>query len=141
MRFAILLLPLLELFSLIELGVRTSALTAVVYVLVTMLLGVAILQRQGRGMIERLRHGWDERAMGPEWLLDGMAMGIAGLLLIVPGIISDLAALILLIGPLRRRLARFLPGSRAESFEPERPLRSGETIEGVFRHLDDDKSP
>ena len=48
MRFAIMLLPWLELFTLIELGIKTSALTALMYVFTTLLLGLAIVQRQGR---------------------------------------------------------------------------------------------
>ena len=55
MRFLVFLLPWLELFTLIELGIETSALTALGYVLLTFVLGMAILQRQGWGMFERLR--------------------------------------------------------------------------------------
>lgn len=138
MRFAIIILPWLELFTLIELGVKTSALTALAYAFATLLLGIAILQRQGRGMFERLRQGRDGRIFGPELLLDDMAMGFAGLLLMIPGMITDLVALIVMVGPLRRRLARVLAGSQPEVYIPKRDIGSGETIEGVFRHLDDE---
>jgi UPF0716 protein FxsA len=140
MRFAIMILPWLELFTLIELGVKTSALTALAYVLVTLLLGMAILQRQGRGMFERLRQGRHGRIIGPELLLDDMALGFAGLLLIIPGMITDVVALVVMIGPLRRRLARMLLGPQPEPYIPERDMgsRSHETIEGVFRHVDDE---
>ncbi len=137
MRFAIMILPWLELFTLIELGVKTSALTAVAYVFATLLLGLAILQRQGRGMFERLRQSQDGRIFGPELLLDDMAMGFAGLLLMIPGMITDLIALVVMVGPLRRRLARVLSGSQPEVYRPKRDAGSGETIEGVFRHVDD----
>ena len=82
MRFFIMLLPWLELFTLIQLGVQTSALTALAYVLGTVFIGMAMLQRQGRGMFERLRQAQEGRIMGPQLLLDDMAMGLAGLLLI-----------------------------------------------------------
>jgi len=52
MRLFILLLPWLELFTLIELGIRTSALTALAWVLATLLLGLALLQRQGRDLFD-----------------------------------------------------------------------------------------
>ena len=48
MRLLIALLPWLELFTLIQLGIETSALTAIGYVLLTLLLGIVILQWQGR---------------------------------------------------------------------------------------------
>jgi UPF0716 protein FxsA len=138
MRFAIMILPWLELFTLIELGIETSALTAVAYVFTTLFLGLAILQRQGRGMFERLRQGQDGRILGPELLLDDMAMGLAGLLFMIPGMITDLVALIVMVGPLRRRLARVLSASQPEVYVPKRDTGSGETIEGVFRHVDDE---
>jgi UPF0716 protein FxsA len=141
MGFAIMLLPWLELLTLIELGILTSALTALAYVFVTVAVGLAILRRQGRGMFERLRQAQDGRIIGPELLLDDMALGFAGLLLIFPGMISDVAALIVMIGPLRRRLANALIGPQPEVYIPERDNTSHETIEGVYQQVDDEKNP
>jgi UPF0716 protein FxsA len=137
MRFAILMLPWLELFTLIELGAKTSALTALAYVFVTLFLGIAMMQRQGRSMFERFRQGQSGGILGPNLFLDDMAMGLAGLLLMIPGMITDLLALIVMVGPLRRRLARMLSGSLPEGYVPHRDKGSGETIEGVYRHLED----
>ena len=70
-----------------------------------------------------------------------MALGFAGLLLIFPGMISDLVALIVMIGPLRRRLADALIGPQAEAYIPERDTSGHETIEGVYRQVDDENNP
>ena len=141
MRFFILLLPWLELFTLIELGIETSALTALVYVLATGMLGLAILRHQGKGMFERLREAQDGRIIGPQLLLDDMAMGFAGVLLMIPGMISDFAALIVMVGPLRRRIASALMGPQPEPYVPDRAAPGHETIEGSFQRVDDEKSP
>ena len=138
MRFFIMLLPWLELFTLIQLGIETSALTALGWVLGSLMLGVLILQRQGQGMFERLRESQEGRIIGPQLLLDDMAMGLAGLLLIIPGLITDTAAVIVMIGPLRRRLAHWLPGPQPEPYAPERDQGSHQTTEGSFRRIDDD---
>lgn len=135
------LLPWLELFTLIELGIKTSALTAIAYVFVTLFVGLAILRRQGRGIFERLRQGQDGRILGPELFLDDMAMGFAGLLLMVPGMITDFFALIVMVGPLRRRLARAVLGPRTAVRMTRRSAGPNETIEGVYRHVNDDKIP
>ena len=137
MRVFFMLLPWLELFTLIQLGVETSALTALLYVLVTFALGVAVIRRQGMGMFERLRQSQKGRVIGPDLLLDGMWLGFAGLLLIFPGMISDFIAIIVMIGPLRRRLARWLGGPQPEVYAPTRDTASHETIEGDFRRVDD----
>jgi len=138
MRLLIILLPWLELFSLIQLGIKTSALFALGYVLLTLLLGIALLQRQGQGMVERLRQSQQGQLVGPRLLLDDMALGLAGVLLMIPGMVSDVAALIVVIGPLRRRLAGRLFGPRPEPYAPERDAANHVTIEGQYRRLDDD---
>lgn len=140
MRFLILLLPWLELFTLIQLGVETSALTAVAYVLATVFLGMAILRRQGLGIFEHLREAQQGRVLGQQLMLDEMALGLAGLLLIIPGVITDLASLLLVIGPLRRRLARILAGPQAEPYVPRRDEDSQVTLEGQYRRLDDEEN-
>ncbi|MEM1155953.1 MAG: FxsA family protein [Pseudomonadota bacterium] len=141
MRFFILLLPWLELFTLIQLGIHTSALFALVYVLFTMVLGVSIIQYQGRDMFERLRQSQQGRVVGPQLLVDDMALGLAGLLLMIPGLISDVAAVIVVIGPLRRRLARWFMGAQPEPYAPERDSEAHTTIEGQYRRVDDEDRP
>ena len=138
MRFFIMLLPWLELFTLIQLGIETSALTALAWVFGSLALGILILQRQGQGMFERLRESQEGRIIGPQLLLDDMAVGLAGLLLIIPGLITDCAALIVMIGPLRRRLATWLLGPQPEPYAPERDRGTHQTIEGSFHRVDDD---
>ena len=137
MRVFFLLLPWLELFTLIQLGVETSALTAILYVLLTFVLGLAVLRRQGMGMFERLRQSQQGSVIGPDLLLDDMWLGFAGLLLIFPGMISDVIALVVMIGPLRRRLSRWLGGAAPEPYVPERDSASHDTIEGDFQRMDD----
>jgi len=137
MRVFVMLLPWLELFTLIQLGVKTSALTAIFYVLFTFVLGVAVIRRQGMGMFERLKQSQEGRIIGPDLLLDDMWLGFAGLLLIFPGMISDLIAIVVMIGPLRRRLVRWLGGPQPEVYVPTRDSSSHETIEGDFRRVDD----
>ena len=55
MRWLFFLYPWLELFSLIQLGVETSALFAMTWVLAMMLAGVLLLRRVGMANINRLR--------------------------------------------------------------------------------------
>lgn len=137
MRLFFLLLPWLELFTLIQLGIETSALTALLYVLVTLVLGMAIIRHQGMSLFTRMQDLQAGRVLGQQLLLDGMAVGIAGLLLMVPGLISDFFAIIVLIGPLRRRLGRWLMGPQPEPYVPQRDVSSESPIEGDFRRLDD----
>ena len=137
MRFIIALLPWLELFTLVQLGIETSALTAVAYAVGTLLLGLMVLRRQGMEMFDRLRQLQTGGVIGPDLLVDDMAMGLAGVLLMFPGMISDVAAVIVMIGPLRRRLARAIGGPQPQPYVPERDREPSVTIEGQFRRVDD----
>ncbi|WP_439100710.1 FxsA family protein [Congregibacter sp.] len=138
MRWIFILLPWLELFTLIQLGGRIGAFQAMLYVLATFLLGLTILRVQGMEIVNKLRAAQSSgAAMLPQRLLaDELAMGLAGLLLIVPGLITDVIAALVLFGPLRRKLFSALGGSKEPG--PAFQARPGDPIEGEFRRLDDD---
>ena len=74
-------------------------------------------------------------------LMDDMALGLAGLLLIFPGMLTDLAALVVVIGPLRRRLGRAVGAPEPEPYVPERDSNTSVTIEGSYRRLDEEDRP
>lgn len=141
MRWIIILLPWLELFTLIQLGVETSALTALGWVLLTLVLGILLLQKQGEGMFRRMRETQQGFVISPGWLVDDMAMGLAAVLLMIPGLITDALAVLVMIGPLRRRLARALGGRRPSAAGPDprdgAPGQGPTTLEGDYRRLDD----
>ncbi len=137
MRLLFMLLPWLELFTLIQLGIKTTALTALLYVLATLIIGIAVIRRQGVGMMDRLRASQDGSIPGPELLVDDMAIGLAGLLLVFPGMISDVAAVIVMIGPLRRRIASWFTPKAPQPYAAEQDQTGNTTIEGEFRRIDD----
>lgn len=138
MRFFIFFLPWLELFTLIKLGVETSALTALGYVFLTFVLGLMLLRRQGQGLFEKLREAQDGRMVGTQWLVDDMAAGFAGLLLMVPGLITDALAVLVVIGPLRRGVMRSIRPVPPQAQKSTREGHQPEIIEGTFHRIDDD---
>lgn len=138
MRLLIFAYPWLELLTLIQLGIETSALTAVAWVMAMMLLGGALLRRVGTAGIQRLRQAQQTGILQQHLLVDDMAMAFAGILLIVPGLLSDFFAVVVLIGPLRRVLARLLGLQNALS--PEQNAghsRDNVTLEGSYKVVDD----
>ncbi len=138
MPLLLLLMPWLELFTLIKLGTMTSAFTAFAYVIATLVLGVSIVRKQGRSTLQRLMQAHAGGRMGPQLLLDDMAVGLAGLLLAFPGLITDFLALVVLLGPLRRRLLSLLLGPADPEPVPDRTREDSLTIEGSYRRVDKD---
>ena len=147
MRWLILLLPWVELYTLIQLGSHIGALAALAYVFVTLVLGVAILRLQGMEIIARLRSAQAGGVAMEQLMADDLAVGLAGVLLLVPGLVTDALAVIVLVGPLWRRLSG--QHRTAEPGDGRRPGptpfhdpgargRRDDAIEGDFRRLDDD---
>jgi UPF0716 protein FxsA len=132
----------MELFTLIQLGSRIGAVEAMLYVLATFLLGLTILRAQGMEIVNKLRAAQGGGSVNPQQLLgDELALGLAGLLLIVPGLITDFLAIIVLLGPLRRRLFAALGGTvHTATFQSRSgdQMRPGDSIEGEFRRMDED---
>lgn len=126
----------------IELGRATSGLSAVLYVFLTLVLGMTLLRRQGVGMLARLREQAQGGLINPSWWLDDVALVGAGVLLIIPGMITDVLAIVFLIGPLRRGLGRLLgvkmvQAGRFTSADGAPENSEQVTLEGEFRRLDD----
>ena len=150
MRWFFLLLPWIELFTLIRLGNRIGALAALAYVFVTFAIGLSIIRLQGVEIMARLRSAQGQVVIG-QLLADDLAVGLAGLLLLIPGLLTDALALLVLVGPVRRRLgAWFRAPRRAHAARPYKrdasahrgPAASAdrprETLEGEYRRLADD---
>jgi UPF0716 protein FxsA len=137
MRWILLLLPWIELFTLIRLGASIGAFATLLYVFVTFMLGVALMRLQGMEMLARLREaqlGW---SVPPRAMIDEMALGLGGLLLAIPGLVTDTLGVVMLVGPLLRRLTGG-NGQRPPPTDFGRPPGRDDPLEGEFRRLDDD---
>jgi len=106
---AILLLPLAEIAAFGAVAWQIGLAGALLLIMATSLTGAAILRRAGREGITRFRAA--ARGGGiAEVEIAGrqVATVLAGFLLFLPGFLTDIAGLALLIPPLRRRLVTLL---------------------------------
>ncbi|WP_428312633.1 FxsA family protein [Hydrocarboniphaga sp.] len=92
--------------------------------------GVTMIQRQGIRTIRELQMATARGELPAPILLEGLVVLMSGLLLIVPGVLSDGVALSLLLFGLRKRMAQRL----GEGLAKARPdLKQPVTLEGEFR--------
>ena len=104
----------------------------------------------GTQVVSRLQAAQREGALQQHLLAGDMALACAGLLLMVPGLISDALAVLIMIPPVRRLLAKFM-GLRGVSagaqfthsaYSPQADVHArsegddGVTLEGEFQELD-----
>ena len=124
-------IPLVEIFLLGRLGMRLGAMPLLVLVTTTGALGIWLMRRAGRPSLQaltRISAEPDSARIARRW--DQALLFVAGLLLLLPGPLSDLLGLTLLWPRTRRRVARGLHGSVAR-FMPGPPgAAQGRVVEG-----------
>ena len=99
------LIPLVEIYLLIKLGQNFGAITSILLVIFTGILGAYLARMEGLRTLFRIKETMGEGRMPGEELLDALLIAIAGLVLITPGFITDVVGFLLLI-PFTRMLAK-----------------------------------
>jgi len=99
------LIPLVEIYLLIKLGQNFGAITSILLVIFTGILGAYLARMEGLRTLFRIQETMREGGMPGEELLDALLIAIAGLVLITPGFITDVAGFLLLF-PVTRMLAK-----------------------------------
>lgn len=145
-RFALLALvffsvPLIELSLLIKVGGVIGVGWTLALVVLSAAAGAWLLRMQGLQTLRRAQAVLDEGGLPAMEILEGVALLVAGALLLTPGFVTDGVGLCLLLPGLRRRLlarvARNLVVRSASGGPgPARPPRQGQTIEGEFTRED-----
>ena len=141
--------PLVELYLIIEVGSLIGALWTVLLVVLTAVIGVSLLRIQGFNTLNRARMNMEEGTLPAMEMMEGMVLAVGGALLITPGFITDTLGFLCLIPASRRAFIRYLMlrttvhgqgfyshRSTHHSSEKSGHGHQGRTIEGEF-HRDD----
>ena len=96
------ILPLVELALLLTLSKYTSVGFTLSVVIITGLVGAWLLHHAGTSTFRRIRADLAQHRLPAEGMLDGLLILLAGVLLITPGVLTDLTGILLLIPPVRR---------------------------------------
>jgi UPF0716 protein FxsA len=103
--FVLIVLAVLEVFAFIEVGHAIGWLLAVVLLLGTSVFGARMLFVQGRLAVQRVSLALSERRAPGHAAIDAALGFLGGMLLLVPGFVTDLLGILLLF-PLTQRLTR-----------------------------------
>ena len=97
-------IPLTELYVIIEVGDRIGAFATIWLVVLTAVIGGWLVRKQGMGILFRIRQQMDQGETPAIEMLEGALLALMGILLLLPGFITDALGFLLLIPPLRRFL-------------------------------------
>jgi Protein affecting phage T7 exclusion by the F plasmid len=104
----ILIYLIAEISLLIWIGRHFGLLNTFLLLIVSAVLGFWMVMKQGLSILREIRNELSEHRIPGQSLLDGLCLILGGILLVVPGFISDAAGLLLLIPAIRRILQQWL---------------------------------
>jgi UPF0716 protein FxsA len=130
----ILIFPLAEIAAFIAVGRVIGILPTLILIVASSAIGMTMLRDAGAGTLSRLQQG---RGAPAAILAEGGTRMLAGILLLIPGFLTDLAALIVLIPSARRLFGGGMKMTVDVRVKPSaQPQEPSGIIEGDFRRLD-----
>jgi len=112
--FLLIALPVAEIALLIAIGRQIGLMATVILLLLTGLVGAFLARRQGLGVARRMQSEIAAGRAPAGQLVDGALILLAGVLLIVPGVLTDVLAFVSLL-PTGRMLLKAWLRSRLEA--------------------------
>lgn len=111
MRFIFLLfilVPIVEMWVLIEVGSKIGALPTIFLVFFTAVVGLALLRQQGLSTLLRVNQRMEQGQLPAAEILEGMLLAVGGVLLLTPGFVTDIIGFACLLPPSRKLLVASL---------------------------------
>jgi len=149
------LTPIAEMYLLIEVGGYIGVWPTIGLVMITAVIGVALLRIQGLATLTRGVSRLNQGELPAQEMVEGLLLAVAGALLLTPGFVTDAVGFVLLAPPGRALIAERVlanvqivppggfhgpgpsPGAGPSAGKPG----EHEVIEGEFAPLDPSKTP
>ncbi len=103
-------LPIMEIAVFIVVGKSIGLWPTLIGIALTALIGSAIIRHQGVGIVASARRNLAAGEVPVGEVLEGLALLIAGALLVTPGFVTDTLGFLLLVPTLRRAMAQAVVG-------------------------------
>ena len=124
---AIIVIPVLEIYLLIKIGSQIGAITTILLIFTTAIIGIYYAKYEG---LNTLRSGFSQlsRNETPAYeVISGAAIAFAAILLIIPGFLTDLIGFILLVPFTRKILFKIILKNKTSINEQKSKI---DTIDG-----------
>ena len=129
---SIILIPIIEIYLLIKIGSQIGAITTVLLIFTTAVVGIYYAKYEG---LNTLKSGFFQLSKNeaPAYeVISGAAIAFAALLLIIPGFLTDLIGFLIIFPPSRR----FLFNKFSKKFHNKK--NKNDYIDGDFEDIEDD---
>ena len=102
------LIPLIELYFIIVVGESIGAFWTVMLVIITAVVGVNLLRVQGMSTLAKAQRNMAQGQIPAMEMMEGIALAVAGVLLITPGFITDSIGFLCIIPASRQAIIRYM---------------------------------
>lgn len=142
---AFLVMPLIEIYLIVQVGQQIGAVPTVLILLADSLLGAWLVKREGLRTWRSLRSRLGSSGVPGNELADGALVLVGGTLLLTPGFVTDVAGFLLILPftrPVIRRLVlrtAMRRAVRAAAHPPQRPRGAGRVIDAEVASPYDDR--
>ncbi|PVZ62942.1 FxsA family protein [Pelagibaculum spongiae] len=141
------LVPLLEMFLLIQVGSLIGALPTIGLVILTATVGIHLIRQQGFSILSRYQQKLAGGQMPGNELIEGLMLAFGGALLLTPGFFTDAIGFAMVIPVTRQKIASYMKSrikiatpvfTNPSANQTDSPHRSdqGNIIDGEFKELD-----
>ena len=131
--FSIIFIPLLEIYLFIKIGAQIGALTTILLIFITAVLGVYYARYEG---LNTLKAGFNQlsKQETPAYeVISGATIAFAAILLIIPGFATDILGFFLIF-PITRKI---ILNKFSKRFSPSKKTKNN-FIDGEFEDIEDD---
>lgn len=140
----LLLVPLIEIYFLIQVGEEIGAGWTIFLVVATAVIGASLLRMQGLSTMQRAQVSLAQGQLPALTMLEAVALLVSGGLLLTPGFFTDVIGFLLLVPPIRQALIKRLIAKgqlsmQGGSFGPSQHQDKSNIIEGEIVDKDDDR--
>ena len=137
-------MPVLEMYLLIKVGGVIGALPTIGLVVLTAMVGLALLRRQGMSTLFHAQQKLDSGELPLQEVVEGIFLAVGGALLLTPGFVTDFVGFCCLIPGLRHRILSQIivalkPNVVVYTQNENTPSHgdTGRVIQGEYRREDD----
>ena len=102
------LVPVTELYILIEVGKKIGSVTTIGVIILTGIIGTYLVKSQGFMILRKIQNDLNEGIMPGDSLIQGAIVLVGGILLLTPGFVTDILGFIFLIPASRNILKKYL---------------------------------
>ena len=138
-----LLIPILEIFILIQVGGLIGAIPTILAIIGTAVLGAILLRQQGLSTFRRVQSSISQGEIPAIEMMEGVILLITGALLLTPGFFTDILGFLGLVPQLRRvfivkvlKHVNILQVNTSRATGQHTSSPRPDTIEGEFRRED-----